>query len=64
VRERKQGSLKPTKNYFYVLRVLYEEYKQAVDLDEFQEIFYNGLRDESSARYYWLTHFPNRAPET
>lgn len=52
VRERTQGPLEPTKNYFYDLRVLYEEYKRVVDFVDFQQIFQNGLATETRARYY------------
>jgi len=64
VRERTQGPLEPTKNYFYNLRVLYKEYKREVDFGEFHEIFQNGLTAERKARYYWLTHFPNQPPRS
>jgi len=64
VKRPRSNTLEPTKNYFYDLRVLYEEYKREVDFGEFQEIFQNGWTTETKARYYWLTHFPNQPPRS
>lgn len=62
--QRKQGENETVKDYYYELKTLFYEVNQGLEFDAFVKYFEDGLTEESSYHYYWLTHPPNSRPTT
>lgn len=62
--QRKQTEEETVKNFFYDLKVLYHEYKNIMDFEEFKGMFEQGLHEGAYYHYYWLTNHPNKPPSS
>ena len=60
--DRRQSEEESVVNYLYELRVLYTNYKNTIDMEEFLNTFGKGLTEENYYNYYWLTNIPNKPP--
>ncbi|KAJ8928977.1 hypothetical protein NQ314_018382 [Rhamnusium bicolor] len=64
VKNRKQGPNESIKDYFYELKTVFYEYDQTLNPQKFIKFFEEGLTQEATYHYYWLTHPPNHTPTT
>lgn len=61
---RKQLPNEKVKDFFYELSILYYEFDQTMNEEQFIEYFEKGLTEQCGYHYYWLTHPPNDKPRS